>query len=277
MDLYTKIQEATAYIRGELRAAGVTRKPTWGIILGTGLGALAHEVKRAVRIPYTAIPHFVRSQVSSHVGELVIGELEGKQVVVMEGRCHFYEGYSLEEVTLPVRVMKALGIKQLLVSNASGGINTQFSAGDIMVIEDHINLMGVNPLIGPPDERLGPRFPDMIEPYDHTLIARAEKVALDKKIKLQKGVYAAMTGPCLETRAEYRMLKILGADVIGMSTVPEVIVAVHAGLKTVGFSIVTDECFPDALEPVDIDKIIATANGAEKKLRTVVLGLIKGR
>lgn len=273
MDLYNKINEASSYIKTKIGKNNT--KPTWGIILGTGLGALAKEVKNSIKIPYSKIPHFASSKVDSHKGELVIGTLEEKQVIVMEGRCHFYEGYSLEDVTLPVRVMKALGIKKLLVSNASGGINAQFSAGDIMLIEDHINLMGVNPLIGSNDERLGVRFPDMIEPYNQKLIKLAEKLALENKIKLQKGVYSAMTGPCLETRAEYRMLKILGADVIGMSTVPEVIVAVHAGLKTIGFSIVTDECFPDALKPVDIAKIIATANGAEKKLRQLVKAVIQ--
>lgn len=248
--------------------------PRVGIILGTGLGGLAKAATDAVSIPYGEIPAFPVSTVQGHAGQLVFGILSGVPVMMMEGRFHYYEGYSLAEVTFPVRVMKAMGVETLLVTNACGGINPHFDRGDIAVIEDHINLMGVNPLIGPNDESLGPRFPDMYAPYDPAYIREVEAVALAAGIRLHRSVYSAMTGPCLETRAEYRMLKILGADTIGMSTVPEVIVAVHAGLRTLGLSVVTDLCLPDALAPVNIDEIIATANEAGPKLETLILGFL---
>jgi len=245
-------------------------KPKIGIILGTGLGALTKNIKISARIFYEDIPHFPTSTVDTHAGELILGMISGKPVVALSGRFHYYEGHSMQEVTFPVRVAKALGIKSLIVSNACGGLNPQFDTGDIMVIEDHINFMGDNPLIGDNDDTLGPRFPDMCEPYTQKLIQLAEQVALNNKIPLKKGVYLACTGPNLETRAEYRMMQVMGADVVGMSTVPEVIVAVHCGLKVLGLSIITDKCMPDALEPVNIDKIIATANSTEPKLTKIV-------
>ena len=268
--LKSQIKEAAKAIR----AVDPTR-PSVGIVLGTGLGNVAEKIKPSARIPYEEIPHFPTSTVDAHAGELIIGKLAGKTVVALSGRFHYYEGYSLQEVTFPVRVAKALGIKTLIVSNACGGLNPQFRAGDIMLISDHINFIGDNPLIGPNDDSLGPRFPDMSEPYTQSLLDLAEAVALSKGIKLQRGVYLACPGPCLETRAEYRMMRTMGADVVGMSTVPEVIVAVHAGLKVLGFSVITDECFPDALEPANIDKIIKIANEAEPRLTTLVVETLK--
>lgn len=270
-DLYDRIERAAAMLRGRI---GI--EPRVGIILGTGLGELARKVEKAVTVPYEEIPEFPTSTVQSHAGQIVAGTLSGQPAMLMEGRFHFYEGYSLDQVTFPVRVMKALGCTTLIVTNACGGINPQYDRGDLMLIEDHLNLMGVNPLIGPNDERLGPRFPDMYQPYCAELLARAEAVALQKGIRTRKGVYSAMTGPCLETRAEYRMLKILGADTIGMSTVPEVIVATHGGMKVLGISVVTDMCLPDALAPVNIDEIIATAGEAGPKLEEIILGVLEG-
>ncbi len=245
-------------------------RPEYGVILGTGLGRLAGSIEVAKEFSYGDIPHFPESTVESHAGKLLFGTLSGKNVVAMQGRFHYYEGYSMQQIVFPVRVMKALGIHTLIVSNACGGINPLFPAGTVMCITDHINLLGDNPLIGPNDNRIGPRYPDMSEPYTESLISLARQVALEHKIPLEQGVYASMSGPSLETRAEYRMLKVLGADVIGMSTVPEVIAAVHCGLKVLGLSVVTDSCLPDALEPVDIDKIIATANQAEPKLVKII-------
>lgn len=268
-DLKRHVQEAARAIRKQDKT-----RPKIGIILGTGLDALADSIKVKARIPYEDIPHFPRSTVDSHAGELILGTLKNKPVVALSGRFHFYEGYTLQQVTFPVRVAKALGIKTLIVSNACGGLNPQFSAGDLMVITDHINLMGDNPLIGVNDDSLGPRFPDMIEPYSNKLIELAEEIALAKGIKLQRGVYLGCPGPCLETRAEYRMMQILGADAVGMSTVPEVIVAVQCGLQVLGFSAITDECLPDALEPVDIDKIIATANRVGPVLESLVCEVV---
>lgn len=245
-------------------------KPRVGIILGTGLGALAEKIEAEARLEYASIPHFPTSTVDTHAGELILGRLEGQPVVALSGRFHAYEGYTLQQVTFPIRVARALGIDTLIVSNAAGGLNPQFSAGDLMLITDHINLMGDNPLIGPNDDSLGPRFPDMCEPYAKSLVALAETIALEKGIKVQRGVYAALTGPCLETPAEYRFLRIIGADAVGMSTVPEVIVAIHAGLKVLGLSAITDECLPDALKPANIDEIIATANRIEPQMSVIV-------
>jgi len=242
-----------------------------GIILGTGLGSLVTHIQEEASLEYEEIPHFPKSTAISHRGRLVCGKLAGLPVVAMEGRFHMYEGYPLSQITLPVRVMKALGAKVLVVSNACGGMNPYYKCGDIMLIDDHINLLGDNPLIGINDDRLGPRFPDMCEPYDHQFIERALEVARRENIVAHRGVFVAVPGPNLETRAEYRFLRLIGADVVGMSTVPEVIVAVHAGLKVIGFSIITDMCFPDALEPADVSKIIATANAAEPKLTQLVL------
>ncbi len=245
-------------------------RPTVGIILGTGLGALAEEIDAEATIAYPELPHFPHSTVESHKGQLVCGTLAGRPVVAMEGRFHLYEGYTPAQVTFPIRVMKELGCRYLIVSNAAGGMNPLFARGDLVVIDDHINLMGVNPLVGPNDDRLGPRFPDLIEPYDRALQDLALKAALEANIVAHRGVYVGVVGPNLETRAEYRLLRAAGADVVGMSTVPEVLVAVHAGLRVLGFSIVTDLCLPDALQPVRIEEILAVAREAEGKLRTIV-------
>ncbi len=265
LGIYDQVQAAAQAVRARWPA-----KPRVGIILGTGLGGLAQDIATEAAIPYEAIPHFPRSTVVTHAGRLVCGNLAGKPVVAMEGRFHFYEGYSLQEITLPVRVMKALGCEVLLVSNACGGMNPQWAKGDLMLIEDHINLIGDNPLIGKNDDRLGERFPDMCHPYDPELIRLAQRIALEEKIVCHKGVFVAVSGPNLETRAEYRFLRLIGADVVGMSTVPEVIVGVHSKLRILGVSVITDQCLPDALEPVRLDDIIATANEAEKKLRVLV-------
>ncbi len=259
-ELFDQIQESVKEIRKITPTV-----PKVGIILGTGLGALALEIKGQTVVPYGKIPHFPLSTVESHAGELVFGKLGNTSVVAMKGRFHRYEGYSLQQVTFPVRVMKALGIRYLLVSNACGGMNRTYNPGDLMIIEDHVNLMGDNPLIGKNDDRLGPRWPDMVEPYSKELIALTEKIAWEKRIPIQKGVYVAVTGPNLETRAEYRWLSTF-ADVVGMSTVPEVIVAGHSGLKVLGISVVTDKCVADTLEPADIQKIIRHAQEAEPKL-----------
>ncbi len=245
-------------------------RPSVGVVLGTGLGALAGEIEAEATIPYAELPHFPHSTVESHKGQLVCGRLAGRSVVAMEGRFHLYEGYTAAQVTFPIRVMKELGCRYLLVSNAAGGMNPLHARGDIVVIDDHINLMGVNPLVGPNDDRLGPRFPDLIEPYDRALQELALKAALEANIVAHRGVYVGVVGPNLETRAEYRLLRAAGADVVGMSTVPEVLVAVHAGLRVLGFSIVTDLCLPDALAPVKIEEILAVAREAEGKLRTIV-------
>jgi purine-nucleoside phosphorylase len=274
VELYERIQEATRAIRAASQPA-CPDSPRVGIILGTGLGGLAGEIEAAARIPYARIPHFPHPRVESHSGHLLLGRLGGQTVAAMEGRCHLYEGYSLEEITLPVRVLKALGVETLIISNAAGGLDPHLDKGDIILIDDHINLMGVNPLVGPNDERLGPRFPDMCRPYDPELIRLAEAIALEEGIRARRGVYAALTGPCLETRAEYRMLRILGADAVGMSTVPEVIVGVHAGLKILGISCITDLCLPDALEPVRIEDILAVAGKAEPKITRLVRRLIE--
>jgi purine-nucleoside phosphorylase len=267
--LYNKIEEAAAFIRSKW-----DKTPHAGIILGTGLGSLVEQMQQDVAIDYSEIPHFPRSTAISHRGRLICGTLGGLPVMAMEGRFHMYEGYPLDLITLPVRVFKAMGAKLLVVSNACGGMNPYYKCGDIMVIDDQINLMGGNPLIGVNDDRLGPRFPDMSQPYDRELVDRALKIARQQDIVAHKGVFVAVSGPNLETRAEYRFLRMIGADVVGMSTVPEVIVAVHAGMKVVGFSIITDMCFPDSLEPAEVPKIIAHANAAEPKLRALVMGVL---
>ncbi|MBV8316387.1 MAG: purine-nucleoside phosphorylase [Planctomycetaceae bacterium] len=259
------VREATRVVRSHW--VGV---PRVGVVLGTGLGGLAEEIQAEARIPYPEIPHFPRSTVESHRGQLVCGTLAGQTVIAMEGRFHLYEGYTAAQVTFPIRVMKELGCRYLIISNAAGGLNPFFAKGDLVVIEDHINLLNLNPLIGPNDDRLGPRFPDLIEPYDRALQGLALRAALEEDIVAHRGVYVAVTGPNLETRAEYRFLRGIGADVVGMSTVPEVLVAVHAGLRTLGFSIVTDMCLPDALAPVSVEEIIAVAREAEGKLRKIV-------
>ncbi|MBF0244733.1 MAG: purine-nucleoside phosphorylase [Planctomycetes bacterium] len=249
--------------------------PRVGIVLGTGLGGLAKKIEVKGSAEYARFPGFPRASVESHAGQLSWGLLGGQRVVAMEGRFHYYEGYSLQEITFPIRVMKALGVEILLVSNASGGLNPNYKGGDIVAIEDHINFFGANPLIGPNFEELGPRFPDMIEPYSHRLIELFESCAIELGKRVHRGVYIGVPGPCLETRAEYRMMRALGADLVGMSTVPEVIVAVHSGLEVLGLSIVTDMCLPDALEPADIGRIIATASRAEPELCRIVMRLLE--
>jgi purine-nucleoside phosphorylase len=233
------------------------------------------EIEKEVVIDYQDIPHFPVSTVESHHGKLIFGTLAGKKVVAMQGRFHFYEGYTMKQITFPVRVMKFLGVETLLISNAAGALNPLFQRGDIMLMVDHINLLGDNPLIGPNDETLGPRFPDMSEAYSRELIALAERAALDLKIKVQKGVYVVMQGPNLETRAEYRFLRTIGADAVGMSTIPEDIVAIHMGMKVFGVSIITDECFPEALKPVTLEEVIAVANRAEPKMTAVMKEVVK--
>lgn len=271
LELFNQIEAAAAAIRQKWN-----RTPHAGIILGTGLGGLTQHIQEEASLDYEEIPNFPRSTVTSHRGRLVCGLLNGLPVLAMEGRFHMYEGYSLKAITLPVRVMKALGAKLLVVSNACGGMNPHYKCGEIMVIEDHINLLGDNPLIGINDDRLGPRFPDMCEPYDQKLVDRVLELGRRENLVVHKGVFVAVSGPNLETRAEYRFLRMIGADVVGMSTVPEVIVAAHCGLKVVGLSVITDMCFPDCLEPADVPKIIATANAAEPNLTKLVLGVLAG-
>jgi purine-nucleoside phosphorylase len=268
--LAAQIEAAVAAIRGHW-----TEQAHAGIILGTGLGSLRALIAAEAELEYERIPHFPRSTSIGHAGRLVLGRLAGLPVVVMEGRFHAYEGYAHTQLTFPVRVMKALGAGLLIASNACGGMNPTYRAGDVVVIDDHINLMGGNPLIGVNDERLGPRFPDMSAPYDSELVERALAIARRENFAAHRGVYVAVTGPNLETRAEYRFLRLIGADVVGMSTAPEVIVAVHAGMRVLGLSVVTDMCLPDALHPANIDDILATAAAAEPKLRAIVLGVLE--
>jgi purine-nucleoside phosphorylase len=265
--LAAQVAEAARFIRDRWPHA-----PRLGLILGTGLGGLADEVKATehLAVPYAEIPHFPTSTVESHAGQLVCGTLRGVPLVAMEGRFHYYEGYTMRQVTFPVRVMRALGAEILIVTNAAGGMNPQLSLADVLIIEDHINLMPENPLRGVNDDALGPRFPDMLETYDRALIDLARRSALELAIPAQTGVFVAVPGPNLETRAEYRMLRQMGADLVGMSTVPEAIVAKHAGLRTLGFSIVTDLCLPDALEPASIEKIIRVAAEGGQRLSKLI-------
>ncbi|MCX5755397.1 MAG: purine-nucleoside phosphorylase [Gemmatimonadetes bacterium] len=254
-------------------------EPDVAIILGTGLGALGRAMQVETSIEYGAIPGFPLSTVESHAGRLLIGTLgqgaQAKRVMAMQGRFHKYEGYSLQQVTFPVRVLQALGARTLIVSNACGGMRDDWAAGDLMLITDHINMIGDNPLIGPNDDALGPRFPDMSEAYDKELRAAAQRVAAEQKVLLREGVYVAVAGPNLETRAEYRMLRAMGADVVGMSTVPEVIVARHGGMRVLGLSIVTDLCIPETLEPASLEKILAVAAKAEPNLTALVRGVVE--
>ncbi|MEO8624374.1 MAG: purine-nucleoside phosphorylase [bacterium] len=264
------VEAAAAVVRAR---CGTT--PSVAIILGTGVGALASQIEVEALVPYEDIPGFPLSTVESHAGRLLIGSLAGKKVVAMLGRFHRYEGYTLQQVTFPVRVLHALGADTLVVSNACGGMNPWWQPGDLMLIGDHINFLGDSPLIGANDDRLGARFPDMSAPYDESLRAIARTVAAEQRTVLREGVYVAVAGPTLETRAEYRMLRALGADVVGMSTVPEVIVAVHAGMRVLGLSIITDQCLPDALEPADLATIIAAAGRAEPRLTALVCGILE--
>lgn len=260
-----RIDEAADHVRERVDA-----RPDVGIVLGTGLGALVDDIEIDSALDYGSIPHFPVSTVESHDGRLIFGTLEGRPIVAMQGRFHFYEGYSMEQVTFPIRVMQRLGVETLIVSNACGGMNPVYRRGDLMRIDDHVNLIGDNPLRGPNIDELGPRFPDMSAPYDAALGALADEIALESGIRMHVGVYVAVAGPNLETRAEYRFLRAIGADVVGMSTVPEVIVARHAGMRVLGISIVTDECFPDALEAVDVEEIIAVAGEAEPRMTEVI-------
>lgn len=265
-----KRDEALTYLEHEVEI-----RPNYLIILGTGLGHLADEIEVINTISYADIPHFPVSTVEGHAGRLLFGILGEKEVVAMQGRFHYYEGYTMQQIAFPIRVLKGLSTDMLLVSNASGGMNPNYKRGDIMLINDHINMLGDNPLIGPNDDDLGPRFPDMSEPYTERLIELAERVALEKNIKMHKGIYIALSGPMLETKAEYRYLRMIGADVVGMSTVPEVITAVHMGMDVMGISVITDECFPDALEPVDIELILEAAGMAEPKLTRIITGVLE--
>jgi purine-nucleoside phosphorylase len=269
-ELLNNINESLKFIRTK-----TSLKPAIGIILGTGLGKLAKEIKNQVVIEYENIPHFPVSTVESHHGKLIFGTLGNKKVVAMQGRFHKYEGYSLQQVTFPVRVMKFLGVKTLLISCAAGGLNPMFRKSDIEMITDHINLLGDNPLIGANEDSLGPRFPDMSEPYSKKLQSLAEQVAMDLKLPLQKGVHVSVSGPNLETRAEYRFLRMLGADSVGMSTIPENIVAAHMGMEVLAFAIITDECFPDALKPVSLKEVIEVADKAEPKLTAIMKEVVK--
>jgi purine-nucleoside phosphorylase len=269
-DLITKINETIEVIRKKT-------KETYeiGIVLGTGLGGLVRDIEIEHTFDYSELPHFPLSTVESHKGKLILGKINGKNVIAMQGRFHYYEGYTMKQITYPIRVMKFLGVKTLLVSNACGGMNPIYKRGDIMLMLDHINLLGDNPLIGLNEDTLGPRFPDMSEPYSLDLISLAEQVALENKIKVQKGIYVVVPGPNLETRAEYRFLRATGADVVGMSTVPEDIVANHMGMRVLGISIITDECFPDSLQPVNVEEIISTAMRAEPKMTLIMKEVIK--
>jgi purine-nucleoside phosphorylase len=267
--LFERVAEAVAAVRQR-----TTLEADAALILGTGLGALAEAIEVETSIPYGDIPHFPLATVESHQGRLLIGRLAGRRVVAMQGRFHRYEGYSLQQVTFPVRVLRALGAGTLIATGASGGMNPLWAPGELVMLTDHINLLADNPLVGPNDERMGPRFPDMSAPYDAELQATTARVALRERIQLRRGVYVAVIGPNLETRAEYRMLRGLGADVVGMSTVPEVIVARHAGMRVLGISIITDACLPDALEPADVATIIATARAAEPRLTRLVTAVL---
>ncbi len=268
-ELLNKINETIAVIR-----AKTTKDYSVGIVLGTGLGGLVNDIEIEHEIDYSELPNFVHSTVESHKGKLIFGKLSGKNVVVMQGHFHFYEGYSMQQITYPIRVMKKLGVESLFVSNACGGLNPLYRRGDLMIMNDHINLLGDNPLIGKNEDEFGPRFPDMSEPYNYQLIELAEKVALENGIKVHQGSYVAVSGPNLETKAEYRFLRTIGADVVGMSTVPECIVANHMGIKVFGMSIITDECFPDALKAVVLDEILEAARVAEPKMTKIIKDVI---
>ncbi|WP_397547538.1 purine-nucleoside phosphorylase [Rhodothermus marinus] len=265
-----QVEEAAAYIRERTQL-----RPRLGIILGTGLGELAREIEAETTLPYDEIPHFPLSTVESHHGRLIIGHLSGVPVYALQGRFHLYEGYTPRQVTFPVRVLATLGIDTLFISNAAGGMNPLFRRGDLMLITDHINLQGQNPLVGPNVDEWGPRFPDMSEPYDPELRRLAEEKALELGIKLQQGVYVAVLGPNLETKAEYRFLRLIGADAVGMSTVPEVIVARHMNLRVMAVSVITDECFPDALEPLSLEAVLAAAAEAEPRLTRLMKAVVE--
>ena len=270
IELKSQVGEAADAVRQRTRL-----QPRIGIILGTGLGDFADALTDVTVIPYREIPHFPASTVESHAGELHVGKLAGAPVALMKGRVHFYEGYTMRQVAFPVRVLKAIGCETLVITNAVGGMNPDLAPGTIVVTTDHINLMGDNPLIGPNDESLGPRFPDMSEPYSRKLIALAETVALEQKLRLPRAVLVAVAGPNLETAAEYRFLRWIGADVVGMSLVPENIVAVHGGQRVLAFNVVTDACLPDNLHPVSIPEILAVAGSAAPRLTRLVTEVVR--
>ncbi len=264
-----KLEEATAFLKQNGFA-----NPDVGLVLGTGLGKFIDHLKIEKSIPYQRIPHFPVATMEFHAGHLILGTIGQQKVLAMKGRFHFYEGYSMQEITFPIRVMKMLGIKKLLLSNAAGGINLDFKKGDLVLIEDHINLQPANPLTGTNLDNLGPRFPDMSEPYSLQLINQLKSIAQKEHITLKEGVYVSVSGPNLETRAEYRYLKIIGADMVGMSTVPEVIVARHMNLPVLAVSVITDECDPKNLQPVNIEEIIEVAGTADEKLSQLFAQLI---
>ncbi len=269
-ELQKRVKESSGFIQSQ-----TSLRPKMGIILGTGLGELAEKIRDGVRIPYNTIQNFPQSTVEDHLGKLILGFFQDKVVVVMQGRFHYYEGYSLKRVTFPVRVMKELGINTLIISSAAGGLNPQFAPGEIMIITDHINLLGSNPLIGPNLKEWGERFPDMSEPYNKELVSLAERIALEERIRVHKGVYVAASGPSLETRAETRFLRLIGADAVGMSTVPEVIVAVQARIKVLGLSVISNLNLADALRPISYQEIVAVAKNAEPKLLRLIEGVVR--
>lgn len=269
MSLFDNIQETAAFIKER-----INHTPQIGIVLGSGLGGLIDEVETETEILYKDIPHFPVSTVKGHAGKLIFGTMHGKPVVMMAGRFHYYEGYTMQEVTFPIRVMKALGVETLVVSNAAGCMNVNFKVGDIMLIHDHINLFPEHPLRGPNDERLGVRFPDMSEPYDPQLIALAGEVAKEQGLELRKGVYVGFQGPTFETRAEYNMLHVIGADAVGMSTVPEIIVARHGGMKVFAASVITDMGIREDLNTISHEEVLAAANAAAPKLAALVAGMV---
>lgn len=267
--MLTKFKESYAYIQSKTNV-----KPTVGIILGTGLGGLVKEINIIDEIPYKDIPHFPLSTVQSHSGKLIFGELGGKHVVAMQGRFHFYEGYTMQEVTFPVRVMKLMGIERLFLSNASGGVNPDYEVGEIMIIDDHINLFPAHPLIGKNFDDLGPRFPDMSQPYCKKMIALAQEIAKENNIRVAQGVYAGLTGPTLETPAEYKYVRVIGADTVGMSTVPEVIVARHMEIPCFAISIITDLGVPGKIQETSVEDVIEVANQQEPKMTKIMKELI---
>lgn len=266
-ELYKAVQRTVEFIR----EAGYKDDPQAALIFGSGLGDIARFMEVDLEIPYPEIPGFVETTLEFHAGKMLFGKAGGRSVVAMDGRFHYYEGYSLQEITFPVRVMRMLGARILLLSNIAGGINPNFKAGEISLISDHINLIGSNPLIGRNDERLGPRFPDMIEPYSFRLMALADKHAMRRELRLHQGVYLALSGPSFETRAEYRMLRTLGADLVGMSSVPEVIAAIHGGMEVMGLSLISDECFPECLQPLDMNILLRRASEGAR----VIAGLFQ--
>ena len=268
--LYQSVQDAASFLR---RAIG--SQPEVAIILGTGLGGITDHISVTERIPYSQLPHFPESTVQGHKGDLVFGTMAGRSVVVMQGRFHYYEGHTLQEATLPVRIMRQLGARFLFVNSAAGGLNPDFKSGDVMIVTDHINLLGDNPLRGVTDERLGDRFPDMSRPYDEELLQKAQQAAQELKEPVKLGIYAAVAGPSLETRAETRMLRMLGADAVGMSTIPEVIVGCQVGFRTLAFAAITNVNLPDAMEPVSIHKVIATATATLPRLAAILAGTLQ--